>query len=103
VTALVRSYLADHDATDPFLSPLYVNLAGLPPIVHVGDDEVLLDDSVRFVVRAIAAGVDVRLDVWQGMVHGFLGSVGRLAASADALRLISEFLIERFAAPAVRR
>jgi acetyl esterase/lipase len=79
-------------------------LAGLPPIrVHVGDDEVLLDDSVRFVERANAAGVDVRLDVWQGMVHGFLGSAGRLTASDSALRLIGEFLVERFAAPAVQR
>jgi len=31
--------------------------------VYVGDDEVLLDDSVRFVERAVAAGVDARLDV----------------------------------------
>jgi epsilon-lactone hydrolase len=99
VTELVRSYLAGHDATDPFASPLHADLTGLPPIrVHVGDDEVLLDDSVRFVERAIAAGVDVRLDVWQGMVHGFLGGVGRLAASSEALRLIGEFLAQRFAA-----
>jgi epsilon-lactone hydrolase len=101
---LVRSYLAGHDAADPFASPLHANLAGLPPIrVHVGDDEVLLDDSVRFVERAIAAGVDIRLDVWQGMVHGFLGGVGRLAASAEALRLIGQFLVESFAAPAIQR
>lgn len=101
---LVRSYLAGHDAADPFASPLQADLAGLPPIrVHVGDDEVLLDDSVRFVERALAAGVDIRLDVWQGMVHSFLGSVGHLAASAETLRLMSEFLVERFAAPAIQR
>ncbi len=34
--------------SDPAASPLRADLAGLPPIrVHVGDDEVLLDDSVR--------------------------------------------------------
>jgi len=65
--------------------------------VHVGSDEVLLDDAVRFVDRAEAAGVDARLDVWEGMVHGFLGSVGRLTASNEALQLIGEFLIGRFA------
>jgi acetyl esterase/lipase len=48
------------------------------------------------VERAVAAGVDARLDVWQGMVHGFLGGVGRLSASNEALKLISEFLIDRF-------
>jgi acetyl esterase/lipase len=61
---------------------LRANLTGLPPIrVHVGDDEVLLDDSVRFVDRALAAGVDAQLDVWEGMAHGFPGSVGLLNAS----------------------
>jgi epsilon-lactone hydrolase len=101
-TELVRSYLAGHNATDPFVSPLHANLTDLPPIrVHVGDDEMLLDDSVRFVERAYAAGVDARLDVWEGMVHGFVGSIGRLAASDTALRLIGEFLAERFASASV--
>jgi epsilon-lactone hydrolase len=98
VTGLVRSYLASHDATDPFASPLYANLKGLAPVlVHVGDDEVLLDDSVRFVERATAAGVDARLEVWEGMLHGFLQGVGRLAAADEALRLVGEFLDDRFA------
>jgi monoterpene epsilon-lactone hydrolase len=95
---LVRSYLAGHDAADPFASPLYAGLKGLVPIrLHVGEDEVLLDDSVRFVERAIAAGVDARLDVWEGMTHGFLGSVGGLAPSNQALQLVGEFLTDRFA------
>ena len=95
---LVHSYLAEHDASDPLASPLYADLQGLVPIrVHVGDDEVLLDDSVRFIERAITAGVDARLDVWEGMIHGFLGSVGSLAASTEALQLVGEFLTDRFA------
>ena len=68
----------------------------MPLRVHVGDDEVLLDDSERLVEQAVAAGVDARLDVWQGMIHGFLGSIGRLEASAKALELIGDFLLERF-------
>ena len=79
-------------------SPLNGNLAGLPPIrVHVGDDEVLLDDSRRYVERAIEAGVDAKLDVWEGMPHGFLGGIGIFNASAQALEAIGEFLAERFA------
>ena len=89
---LVRSYLGGYDPEDPFASPLHADLKGLAPIrVHVGNDEVLLDDSVRLVERAVAAGVDARLDVWQGMVHG------HLAASTETLQLIGEFLIDRFA------
>jgi acetyl esterase/lipase len=95
---LVRSYLDGHSPEDPFASPLYADLKDLAPIrVHAGNDEVLLDDSVRLVERAVAAGVDARLDLWEGMVHGYLGSIGSLAASTETLQLIGEFLIERFA------
>jgi monoterpene epsilon-lactone hydrolase len=74
-------------------SPLYGNFVGLPPIrVQVGDDEVLLDDSLRLVERAVATGIDARLDVWEGMPHGFLGSIGQTQAAASALRAVGEFL-----------
>ena len=63
----------------------------------MGDDEVLLDDSVRFVDRARAAGADAQLDVWEGMVHGFPGSVGLVNASTQALQQIGAFLSEHFA------
>jgi acetyl esterase/lipase len=95
---LVRSYLNGHDPADPLASPLYADLKGLVPIrVSVGEDEVLLDDSVRLVERAVAAGVDARLEVWEGMVHGFLGNVGNLTASNKTLQLLAEFLVDRFA------
>jgi monoterpene epsilon-lactone hydrolase len=94
---LVKAYLGDTAPTDPIASPLFGNLADLPPVrVHVGDDEVLLDDSRRYVERATAAGVDAKLDVWEGMPHGFLGGIGNLSASAQALEAIGVFLIERF-------
>jgi monoterpene epsilon-lactone hydrolase len=91
---LVRGYLGDHDPSDPLASPLYGDLAGLPPIrVHVGDDEVLLDDSTSYVERAVAAGVDARVEVWEGMPHGFAGAVGRLDAANRALSDIGKFLL----------
>jgi epsilon-lactone hydrolase len=94
--ALVRSYLGDADPKNPLASPLYGDLAALPPIrVHVGDDEVLLDDSRRYVERAVAAGVDATLDVWMGMAHGFTNGVGRVQAANQALDAIGSFLKER--------
>ena len=96
VEALVHSYLGGADAKDPLASPLFGRLAGLPPLrIHVGDDEVLLDDSLRYAERAAAAGVDARLDLWMGMPHGFPGSVGKLKAAAPSLNAIGAFLADR--------
>jgi monoterpene epsilon-lactone hydrolase len=96
--ALIQAYLNGHDPKDPLASPLYGNLVGLAPLrVQAGDDEVLLDDSLRLVARAVAAGSDARLDVWEGMPHGFLGSIGQTQAAASALSASGEFLAARLA------
>jgi acetyl esterase/lipase len=93
---LIDAYLAGHEPTDPAASPLFADLIGLPPIrLHVGDAEVLLDDAVRYGERAAAAGVDAKVDVWEGMAHGFLGNVGRLQAADAALDAIGVFLRDR--------
>jgi acetyl esterase/lipase len=93
---LVRSYLGATDPRNPLASPLYADLSGLPPIrIHVGDDEVLLDDSQRYVDRAVAAGVDAKLDIWMGMPHGFVTNVGGFNAATQALKASGAFLTER--------
>jgi monoterpene epsilon-lactone hydrolase len=97
VAELVHAYLGSADPNDPLASPLHGPLAGIPPIrIHVGDDEVLLDDSVRYVERAVAAGVDARLDLWMGMPHGFASGIGKLKASAHALDALGAFLAARW-------
>jgi acetyl esterase/lipase len=96
IEGLVRAYLGDADPSDPLASPLFGNLRGLPPVrVHVGDEEILLEDSRRYVARAVEAGVDARLDVWLGMPHGFVGSVGSLSAADQALDAVGTFLREQ--------
>jgi epsilon-lactone hydrolase len=98
VEGLVQAYLDGHDPTDPAASPLHASLIGSSPIrVHVGNDEVLLADSQRFVERAVAANVDARLDVWEGMPHGFVGGVGQMEAAAGALQAVGAFLSSRLA------
>jgi acetyl esterase/lipase len=90
---LVAAYLGGTDPKNPLASPLYGDLSGLPPIrVQVGDDEVLLDDSRRYVERAVAAGVDAELDVWMGMPHGFVTALGEFDAARQALDAIGAFL-----------
>jgi monoterpene epsilon-lactone hydrolase len=99
VAELVDSYLGGADATDPLASPLYGRHAGMPATrIHVGDDEVLLDDSLRYVERAVAAGVDAQVDVWMGMPHGFPRNIGRLKAATQALDEVGAFLAGRLQA-----
>ena len=70
IDGMAGDYLAGQDAKMPLASPLFADLRGLPPLlIHVGDDEVLLDDAVQLAERAQKAGVDATLDVWDKMVH----------------------------------
>ncbi len=70
---LVEAYLPPGtDVRDPLVSPLYADLAGLPPLLlHVGQNEVLRDDSIRLAERARAAGVTVVLKVWPIVPHAW--------------------------------
>ena len=70
VGEIARAYLGDAGARTPLASPLYADLRGLPPLlVHVGEREVLRDDSTRLAERARAAGVDVELTIWPVVPH----------------------------------
>jgi monoterpene epsilon-lactone hydrolase len=96
VAGLVASYLSETDPKNPLASALYGDLRGLPPIrIHVGDDELLLDDSRRYVERAVAAGVDAELGVWMGMPHGFVAYTREFDAARQALSAIGAFLTQR--------
>ena len=95
--ANVSAYVNAQDARDPLASPLYGDFADLPPVhIIVGDDETLLDDSTRFADRVTAAGANVRLDIWLGMPHVFLTSVGQLRAADEAFAALGDFLGKRF-------
>jgi acetyl esterase/lipase len=94
--AFADAYLGDAGATDPKASPLYARLNDLPPIrIDVGEDEVLLDDSLRYADQARAAGTDVTLSIWTGMPHVFQSSLGRFLAAEQSLDAIGDFLRQR--------
>ncbi|VIO77676.1 alpha/beta hydrolase [Bradyrhizobium ivorense] len=73
ILALAKNYLgADGDPCHPLASPLYADLAGLPPLfIQAGDRETVRDDATALAAKAKAAGVDVELEVWDGMIHVF--------------------------------
>jgi epsilon-lactone hydrolase len=94
-TVLV-DYITSHDPHDPYISPIYADLHGLPPmLIHVGDHEVLLDDSVIFGERARAAGVDARVVVWPEMFHVFQIFVPFVPEARQAVSQIAEFIKAR--------
>jgi len=59
-----KYYVGQNDPRLPWISPLYGDLRGLPPLfICVGTNETMLDDSTRFAKKAQAASVDVTLRV----------------------------------------
>lgn len=63
-------YLNGADAKNPLASPLFGDLAGLPPLfIQVGNTEVLLADSTRLARAARAAGVSVEIKIWEKVPH----------------------------------
>jgi acetyl esterase/lipase len=94
VEALVGMFLGKGgNRRDPYASPLYAVLAGLPPVyMQVGGDEALLDDSRQFAERAKKAGVDMRLDVFPEMLHTFQMAAGRAPEADDAISRLAEWV-----------
>ncbi|MBH0115202.1 alpha/beta hydrolase [Novosphingobium sp. YJ-S2-02] len=92
-----RQYLAGADPSDPRVNALSGDFSRLPPVrIDVGDDEILLDDALRFEALAGEVGQQVDTHIWKGMVHVFPTNVGMLKASGQALDGTAEFLKRHF-------
>jgi len=86
-------YLAGKHPRTPLAAPLYADLTGLPPLlIQVGTAETLLDDSKRLAERARGAGVDVVLETWEGMIHGWHAFAETLDEGQLAIDRLGEFL-----------
>lgn len=81
---------------DPLVSPVFANVAGLPPtLIQVGDDEILLSDATRFADLMRKAGLEVELEIWPEMWHVFQLLVGKMPESRKAIRKIGAYISER--------
>ena len=88
-----KAYLGDANPRTPLASPLYADLAGLPPLlIQVGTSEVLFDDARRLADRARAVGVDVILEPWDDMVHMWHFFAAMLPEGQQAIDKIGEFI-----------
>ena len=72
IDRMTKAYAPDRDLTDPYISPLYGDFRGFPPVyIQVGENEILLDDSLRLYKNLIKAGVSAHMDRFPGMWHVF--------------------------------
>jgi epsilon-lactone hydrolase len=86
-------YAPKADLTNPFLSPLYGDVAGLPPTyLLVSSAELLLDDSTRLAEKMKAAGVAVTLDIWPELWHDWPQMADQVPEGEQALEKIAAFL-----------
>lgn len=93
--ARAKSYAGAEPLDSPLVSPLYADFSDLPPLLfQVGTDEILLDDAVRCAERARQAGVDVSLQVWDGLWHVFQ-MFSFLPETKEAVAKIAAFVSQK--------
>lgn len=91
--ALAKHYAGDNDLALPYISPLYGDLHGLPPLLlFAGEDETLCDDAIRFAEKAKSAGVDVTLRIGEGMFHCYPATAPLIPEATQALKEICSFI-----------
>jgi acetyl esterase/lipase len=89
-----RIYLGTADPRHPLASPLYADLANLPPLlIHVGAKEVLLDDSRRLAEKAQAAGVSVDFKIWPAVPHAWQLAPSLIPEARQSVQQAAEFLL----------
>ncbi len=90
---MAKHYLGERDRKAPLASPLFADLAGLPPIlIHVGSTEVLLSDAERFADRLNKCGGAASLVVWPKMPHVFQVFAGRIPEGGKAIADLGDFV-----------
>jgi epsilon-lactone hydrolase len=94
---MASAYLGDEPADNPLASPLLGRLEGIPPmLIHVGSEEVLLDDATGLARAAIASGANVTTEVWADMIHVFHMFNEVLPDGMQAMERLAAFLRQQW-------
>jgi acetyl esterase/lipase len=94
---MANNYIGDYDPRFPLISPLYAELKGLSPIlIHVGSDEILLDDSRHIAERARNAGINVKLKIYDRLWHVFHLNAKFMPEAKYAIQSFGGFIREHF-------
>lgn len=96
--SLKPAYFHGLDERDPFLSPLFGDVTGFPPVLlQVGEREMLRDDSVRMAENLKAAGVETVLEVWPKVWHVWQLNADMLPEGREAITHITRFARQHLA------
>ena len=91
LTFMVSNYFQDNDPSDPFISPIFGDFTGLPPIlIQAGNKEVLIDEALRLAERAKASNIDTTLELFDERLHIF-SMFPYLPNAEKALKSIEQF------------
>ena len=95
ITKYARIYLGDASDRDPYASPVFGNLAGLPPLLlQAASNELLVDDARRIHDSVQKAGGVSRLEIFDDLFHDWPILDGFLPEARQALRQAAAFLDE---------
>lgn len=85
----------DADCHNPLAAPLRAHLADLSPIlIQVAELDVLRDDGVRMAEKLTAAGVAATLQIYPGVLHGFMRLSGAVSIADEAIARAGEWLVK---------
>lgn len=94
---MASNYIGEGDPRSPLISPIYADLKGISPLlIHVGSDEMLLDDSKRIAEKAKSAGVDVTLKIYDQMWHAFHLNARLMPEAKNAIEALGSFIRKHF-------
>jgi epsilon-lactone hydrolase len=86
-------YAGEVALDDPRIDPRAVDLTAAPPLlVLVGSEEVLLDDARWLAEQARGAGVEVTLEVWEGLFHIWTAFAPLLPEADQGIGRLAEFV-----------
>jgi len=93
---MAHNYLQNSESITAEACLVDKDLTGLPPIlIHVGTDEVLLDDSLLLKQKAIKAGVHVTLITYKELWHVFHFSASLFKPARTALKQAGEYIYQK--------
>jgi acetyl esterase/lipase len=86
-------YANGHDLSEPYLSPLFGDVAGFPPtFLQTGTRDLFLSNTVRMHRKLRSAGVEADLHVFEAMPHGGLGGAPEdMEIGVEVQRFLSRY------------